>query len=312
MLKILINFMRGAMMGVAEVIPGVSGGTIALIVGVYRTLIEAIANGFLALRQLVGVAGGKPSFSRAFSTLRKLPWALLVPLIIGMATAFLLGARLVEPLLDEHPEQMRALFFGLVLAGVFVPLHMVGRIAPWRFKDMALVLPAFLAAFLVTGIPPENVSDPSLIFVFAAAAVAVCAWILPGVSGSFFLYSVGLYEPMIGAVNDRNLAYIGVFMLGALVGLGTFVTFLKWLLAKHTRATLIVVVGLMLGSLRALWPWQGAERELLAPTGSVFEVVIFFVIGVAFVSALLLIERRLKISEEDVDLDDDGRPRTLN
>ncbi len=296
-------------MGVAEVIPGVSGGTIALIVGIYRSLIDAIANGFLALRQLLGLAGSRPSPRAAVATFAKLPWALLIPLLIGMAGAFLLGARLVEPLLEEYPNQLRALFFGLVLAGIYVPAHMVWRLGRWHIRDLLLIAPAFVAAFLVTGIPPETITEPSLIFIFLAAAVAICAWILPGVSGSFFLYSVGLYQPMIGAINDRNFVYIGVFALGALVGLGLFVNLLKWLLAKHARVTLILVVGLMLGSLRALWPWQDAERALLAPSDDLLIVVAFFLIGVAFVSLLLYLEHRLKISEEDVDLDSKGRPR---
>ncbi len=297
------------MMGIAEVIPGVSGGTIALIVGIYRSLIDAIANGFLALRQLLGLAGSKPSPKAALSTFTKLPWALLIPLLVGMIAAFLIGARLVEPLLEQYPNQLRALFFGLVLAGIYVPVHMVWRLGGWRLRDLLLVAPAFVVAFLVTGIPPENITEPSLIFIFLAAAVAICAWILPGVSGSFFLYSVGLYQPMIGAINDRNFAYIGVFALGALVGLGLFVNLLKWLLAKHARVTLIVVVGLMLGSLRALWPWQDAQRALLAPSDDLLIVMVFFLIGVAFVSLLLYLEHRLKISEEDVDLDSRGQPR---
>ena len=309
MLTVVINVFRGAMMGVAEVIPGVSGGTIALIVGIYRSLIDALANGFLAIRQLLGLAGKRPSLSAATLTFRKLPWALLVPLLIGMATAFLVGARLIEPALEQYPNQFRALFFGLVLAGIYVPAHMVWRLGRWGLRDLLLVAPAFAAAFLVTGIPPENVTRPSLIFVFLAAAVAICAWILPGVSGSFFLYSVGLYQPMIGAINDRNLTYIFVFMAGALIGLGSFVTLLKWLLAKHTRVTLIVVVGLMMGSLRALWPWQGDGRELEAPSGDWPVVALFFLVGLVFVASLLWFERRLKISEEDVDLDAKGQPR---
>lgn len=309
MLSLVVNFVRGALMGIAEVIPGVSGGTIALVVGVYRTLIDAISDAFLAVRQLFGLAGHKPSLSSFWATFKSLPWRLLLPLVVGMAVAFLSVARLIESVLENYPLQLRALFFGLVLAGVYVPIHMALRIGRARLTDVLLVAVAFIGAFMVTGIPPETVTDPSLLFVFGGAAVAVCAWILPGVSGSFFLYSVGLYQPMIEAVNDRNLAYIGVFVAGAIVGLGLFVNLLKWLLAKHARVTLWVIVGLMLGSLRALWPWQDAGRGLLAPSSDVISVLAFFAIGVVFVTVLLVIEQRLRISEEDVDLDASGAPR---
>ena len=309
MVSFVVNFVRGALMGIAEVIPGVSGGTIALVVGVYRTLVDAIADGFLALRQLLGLAGHKPSISAFWRTFKSLPWKLLLPLVVGMAVAFLSVARIIETVLQEHPVQLRALFFGLVLAGVYVPVDMALRVARVRPTDLLIVAVAFVGAFMVTGIPPESVSDPNLIFVFGGAAVAICAWILPGVSGSFFLYSIGLYQPMIEAVNDRNLVYLGVFALGALVGLGLFVNLLKWLLAKHARVTLWAIVGLMLGSLRALWPWQDSDRGLLAPAGDVGSVLLFFGIGVIFVSILLVIEHRLRISEEDVDLDASGAPR---
>jgi len=300
-IAVLANLVRGALIGVAEVIPGVSGGTIALIVGIYRTVIDAIADAVLALRQLVGLAEGGPS-GRAFGrTLRGLPWGLIIPVGIGMATAVVLGARFIEPLLEEYPIQMRALFFGLVLAGIWVPAHMVHRRGGWSLSYVLAALAAAVALFFITGLPPAVIEDPSPVVVALAAAVAICALVLPGVSGSFLLLSFGLYEPTIEAVNDRDLVYLGAFAIGAIIGLGSFVTLLKWLLAHRAAITLAVLTGLMVGSLRALWPWESDDRDLLAPTEAVGSAAVMVLIGVLVVVVLLVVERRLGMSEEQVD-----------
>ena len=299
MLRAVVNLIRGGLIGVAEVIPGVSGGTVALIVGIYRTLIDAVADVVLAGRQLVGISPGGPS--GAMRTLRNLPWSLLIPVAIGMGTAVVLGARSIEPLLEQYPVQMRALFFGLVLAGVWVPAHMVHRGVGWRLSYVVAALIAAVALFFITGLPPGTIDDPNPIVVMVAAAMAICALVLPGVSGSFLLLSIGLYEPTIQAVNDRDLVYLGAFAVGAIIGLASFVTLLKWLLEHRAGITLAIVTGLMLGSLRALWPWQTEDRDLLAPDSLLVPALIIAALGAAFVAGLLLIERRLGISEEQTD-----------
>lgn len=300
--RAIVNLVRGGLMGIAEVIPGVSGGTVALIVGVYRTLINAIADAVLALRQLVGLAGGRPSARRFAGTLRSLPWTLLVPLVIGMGIAVVLGAKFIEPLLETNPIQMRALFFGLVLAGVYVPAHMVIRAGgPWRTVDYVVALVFAAVLFVLVGLPPATINDPSPLVVFLAAAVAICALVLPGVSGSFLLLTLGMYETTIQAVNERNVAYLAVFALGAIVGLAVFVSVLKWLLAHRTRITLVIITGLMVGSLRALWPWEDDDRGLQAPNEAVLSAILFFAIGIAVVVGLMMAERRLGVSEEQED-----------
>ncbi|MEZ7822084.1 MAG: DUF368 domain-containing protein, partial [Candidatus Nanopelagicales bacterium] len=265
MLKFITNLGRGALMGSAEVVPGVSGGTLALIVGIYQTLINSIADLVLSVRQLVGLAPGKASTKTAVSTFKSLPWRLLIPVAIGMGAAVILGAKLIEPLLDEQPIAMKALFFGLVIAGTYVPAHMVTKVGGWSPSFVLLGLISAVFVFFLTGLPQGNMADPSLIVVFFSALIAICALVLPGVSGSFLLLTVGMYDPTIAAVNDRNFTYLIVFALGAILGLAIFVSLLKWLLENRARVTLVIITGLMLGSLRALWPWQGPERELLAP-----------------------------------------------
>ncbi|MCF8551310.1 MAG: DUF368 domain-containing protein [Candidatus Nanopelagicales bacterium] len=302
MLKTLANFIRGALMGAAEVIPGVSGGTLALIVGVYHTLLDAIADVVLAIRQLLGLAGGKASASKAVATVRALPWGLLIPLAVGMGAALVLGAKILEPLLDEQPVAMNALFFGLVIVGAYVPAHMVVKVGGWSPLYVVIAAISAVVLFFVTGLPAGNVSDPSLIAVFLSASVAICALVLPGVSGSFLLLTLGMYDTTIAAVNDRNFVYLGVFALGAILGLAVFVTVLRWLLEHKARITLVIITGLMIGSLRALWPWQGDNRELQAPGDQVGLAIAMFLAGAVFVAVLLLVERKLGLTEEQEDL----------
>lgn len=295
----IINAIRGALIGVAEAIPGVSGGTVALIVGVYHSLLAAGADAVLVVRKRLGLARKHPEAVR----LRDLPWGLLIPLGIGMLVALLAGARVIEPLLEEYPAQMRAVFFGLVLGGVYVPAHMVisqgGR---WRFVDIIEATLAAALLFLLTGLPPGEITDPGPLLIAGSAAVAVCALVLPGVSGSFFLLTIGMYAPTIAAVNDRNLAYVAIFATGAILGLALFVPFLRWVLDNHARITLVIITGLMIGSLRALWPWQDAEtRELMAPTTDVAMLVGLILAGVLIVAILLRIEARLGLTEEQED-----------
>ena len=301
-LKFITNLGRGALMGSAEVVPGVSGGTLALIVGIYQTLINSIADLVLSVRQLVGLAPGKASTKTAVSTFKSLPWRLLIPVAIGMGAAVILGAKLIEPLLDEQPIAMKALFFGLVIAGTYVPAHMVTKVGGWSPSFVLLGLISAVFVFFLTGLPQGNMADPSLIVVFFSASIAICALVLPGVSGSFLLLTVGMYDPTIAAVNDRNFAYLIVFALGAVLGLAIFVSLLKWLLENRARVTLVIITGLMLGSLRALWPWQGPERELLAPTDQVGIALLLFIAGAAFVTILLALERKFGETEEQKDL----------
>lgn len=299
----VVNLIRGAFIGAAEVVPGISGGTIALIVGVYRALIAAIADAVLAVRQLLGFANGRPSGRRFAATLRSLPWGLLIPLGIGMVAAVIIGARLLEPILDEYPVTSRAFFFGLIVAAIYVPVHMVTRLngGRWRFQDIVIALIAAVVVFLITGLPPTTVVDPSPLVILGSAAIAICALVLPGVSGSFLLLSFGMYEPTIQAVNDRDLAYIAIFGLGAVLGLAAFVSVLRWLLEHRARITLVILTGFMVGSLRALWPWQTEDRSLEGPSGDVMAVVLLALAGAAIVVILLLIERRFGLTEEQED-----------
>jgi putative membrane protein len=282
-LHLAANAVRGALIGSAEVVPGVSGGTVALVTGVYERLIASAGHLLTALRLLLT---DRPA---ARGELRRVDWGTVLPVAVAMVLAVVTLARVIEPLLEEHPERSRALFLGLVLASIVVPASMVGR---WGRRELLLGGAAALVAVVLTSIPPAGDASPPLLFVFVAAAFAVCALVLPGISGSFLLLSIGVYEPTLAAVNNRDLPYMLTFAAGAVTGLALFVKVLQWLLAHRRRATLSVMTGLMIGSLRALWPWQDDDRGLLAPSGQVGPVVALVLLGVGIVVALLLVQAR--------------------
>lgn len=286
-----IDVVRGALIGTAEVVPGVSGGTIALIVGVYDRLIgsaAAVVRGTLSA--VIDVPSGR-GLARARGHFADVSWRVILPVLAGMATAVLVASALLAPAIESFPVETRAVFVGLILASLIVPIRMVGR---WGAREVLLGALATVLAFVLTGLPAAGEAQPQLWFVAVAAAIAVCALVLPGVSGSFLLLAMGLYAPTLAAVNDRDLVYLGVFALGAVLGLGSFAPLLQWLLERRRQVTLAVMTGLMLGSLRALWPWQTEDGGVLAPVAEQLPLVIALVIaGAALVVALLVAESRL-------------------
>lgn len=295
-----MNALRGALIGLAELIPGISGGTVALITGVYERLIDSAAHAVAGLKRLILGPGRRAGAAAEF---RRVDWWLIVPLVGGMAAMVLTLAGVVEGLVAGNAELARGLFFGLVAASVVVPLQIIPRGPATQARRIGGIA-VFAAAAVVAFASIDAVggaallAEPPLWVVFAAAAIAVCALVVPGVSGSFFLLAVGLYSPTLLAVADRDLTYLAVFAAGALVGLVTIVRVMKRLLERHRRLTLIAMAGLMLGSLRALWPWQtmpGGDDHgvgaLAAPTGAVAGPILLAVLGAAVVAGLLVAER---------------------
>jgi len=283
-----LNFLRGVLIGIAEVIPGVSGGTLALITGIYSRLLNNIDLLFKSLRQI-----SHPKIMAR--NLKALEWKFLLPVFIGMAIALITTASFMEGLLESNPIELRAVFAGLVAAGIYIPYKMSVKVNGdnWALRDYLLALIAALAAFFLTGLPQGEVSNPGPILIFFSAAIAICALVLPGISGSFLLLTIGMYSATIGALNDRDLQYLLIFALGALLGLASFVSFLKFLLSQRARPTLVLLAGLMLGSLRALWPWQGEDRELLSPYSSELIALLLFLAGAIIVALLVKVEEKV-------------------
>ncbi|HKJ56017.1 MAG TPA: DUF368 domain-containing protein [Nitriliruptoraceae bacterium] len=275
----------GAFMGAAEIVPGVSGGTIALVFGIYDRLIATLSLGSGAIGLLVrGDVGGMTA------RLREVDWGFLVALLVAMGAAILALTSSLEHLLETQPVTMSALFFGLILGSVVLALRELQ--APLTPARTAVLVVVAVATFVLLGMTAGRVTDPGLFLYFGAAAIAICAMILPGISGSFMLLLMGMYAPVIAAVNDRDLAVLAMFAAGAVTGLALFSSFLHRVLEHHHDVTLAGLVGLMVGSLRVLWPWPAgidgvADARLGAPVGA--EVPMALGAGLAGIAIVVVI-----------------------
>ena len=254
---IVRHYLQGLLMGGADIVPGVSGGTVALIVGIYARLIESISRAVAAVPLFVR---GRPG--PAFRSIMSVEWGLIIPLAAGIATAIMVGSTVIPGLIEDHPVVMRALFFGLIAGSLMLPWRRIQQRTP---RNIAVLVAGAVVAFGFAGLPGTSVESPALPLVFGAAAIAICAMILPGVSGAFLLLLMGMYEPTLDAMRARDLAYIAVFMAGAAVGIATFASALRWLLVHARDVTMAALVGLMAGSLRALWPFMEDDRSLRGP-----------------------------------------------
>jgi putative membrane protein len=280
------NALRGMLIGTAEVIPGVSGGTVALIVGVYDHIINGISH---LVRAVGSLLRGQPA--EAGKQLREIKFTMLLPILFGMILAILTTASILEPLLVAEPEIVRAAFAGMLVASLYVPIRLVGK--SFRSIHVAILILGATTAFWLTSVPNAGLDNPATWQIVLFAGLAVCALVLPGVSGSFFLLAVGMYGPTIAAVNNRDLGYLGLFVLGAIVGLLSFAMVMKWFLDNYRVLTLSLMIGLMIGSLRALWPWQDPNREPLGvsdPTGPVTALFL----GAGVVALTIVLERYLR------------------
>ena len=248
-------------MGVADVVPGVSGGTVALILKVYHRLVNAITE--------VDISVLTDLFKRDFKAVaRKVDLRFTLPLGLGIATGILSLARLMHFLLDEHEARTNAVFCGLILASTLIVSR---RVTSWNGKTIAVMLVGVVVAAWFMGLEFMSTPPTGNWYVFLCGTIGICAMILPGVSGAFILRVLGKYEAIIallkglprGEVTFEGFTTIVVFCCGCLVGLLAFSRVLKWLLSKYHDVTIALLCGLMLGSLRKLWPisWPMEGRE---------------------------------------------------
>ena len=238
-------FLRGLLMGAADLIPGVSGGTVAFITGIYDTLIDSIRAVDLdfASRLLRGdIAGAWRHVNGGF----------LLALGLGIATSIFSLARLVSWLLANHPVPLWALFFGLILASALVLLR---QVKGWSATTLLSLL-AGVAVAVFIALAPGMTLDAGYAGIFLAAFVAICAMILPGISGSFILVLMGMYGPVLTAIKHLDLGFLLVFALGAVSGLLCFSRFLHLLLHRFHQATMATLTGFLFGSLVVVWPWK--------------------------------------------------------
>lgn len=262
--RILSQFVRGFAMGASDVVPGVSGGTVALILGIYNDLISNIGIGSKALGRLL--RGDVRGF---VDRLRSVDWKFLIPLLVGIGSAVAVLASVIESALRNHPEAMAGLFFGLVLGSIFVARNLL--VAP-STSHAAIALGIGLLVFALLGFQSGPVSDPGPLLLVMAGALAICAMILPGISGSFILLMIGMYATVLDAVDERDVAKIALVGVGAVAGLALFSSALNHVLHRYHDIVMSVLIGLMLGSLRVLWPWPNGvgiigHDETISGTG---------------------------------------------
>lgn len=238
-------FFTGFTMGSADIVPGVSGGTIAFILGVYEELINAIKLVSGEVPRLVL----KGKFKQAWETI---PFSFLIPITLGIAAAVLSLTSILSHLLTTQPVLIWSFFFGLVLASVFLVSK---RIVTWDLRDIAFMLVFTVIAYQIVGAVPVETPESPIAFV-VAGAVAVSAMILPGISGSFLLLIMGKYEQIIMAIKTLDLITIGFVGIGAVLGLALFSRLLSYLFNKYHDIMIASLTGFMIGSLRKIWPWK--------------------------------------------------------
>jgi putative membrane protein len=242
----LIITLKGLAMGAADVVPGVSGGTIAFISGIYEELITSINNVNLGLLKTFRKDGLKAAWTQ-------LNGNFLVALVLGIGISILSLAKLIKSLLNTEPILLWSFFFGLVIASI---LFIGKQIEKWDLKTIAGFILAAVLAYYITTLPRGTESVDSTWFLFVAGALAICAMILPGISGAFILVLLGAYEPVLTAINNRDIKLIAIFGVGAIIGLLLFSKLLKWLFSNYKNVTLAILTGFILGSLNKIWPWK--------------------------------------------------------
>ena len=281
-LRFLWHVPRGMLMGSADIVPGVSGGTIALILNIYPRLVQSVRAGSTAAGSLL--RGDRAAFGRWLS---QIEWSFLLPLGAGILLAAFSLAHTIETALERYPIEMAALFLGLVSGSCVIAWRLLTR-HDLRHVLVAALVGAVTFAALGLSAGAAELTEPPLVAFFAAGAVAVCAMILPGISGSFLLVMLGMYAPVLAAVADADPVRLGVFALGAAVGLGLFSQVLHWALERFYDALVAGLIGLMIGSVRVLWPWPvGVEITVLAaPTVAAGQAALLAVAGFALVLAV--------------------------
>jgi len=283
---------KGFAMGAADLVPGVSGGTIAFISGIYDELISTIAG--LGMGTLIDLFKIGP-----FEVWKKYNLSFLVVLVLGLMFAVFTLAGPIHWIQIHHPSELRAFFFGLVLASAPI---IVREIRPYKLADFVWGILGIVLALIVTNLPPSFQSE-SPIFIATCGAIAICAMLLPGISGSFILVILGAYNSIISALANFDIVRVGAFCLGAFIGLLSFSRILKKILHNFRAKTLAILTGFMLGSLHVLWPWKeqikllfthrdGREEwisENVMPDFQPFEIscmILFTVLGVCVVMGL--------------------------
>jgi len=242
----LIISLKGMAMGAADVVPGVSGGTIAFISGIYEELLTSISSVNLTTLKLLKTKGIKAVW-------KTINGNFLVALLLGIFVSIISLSKLISWLLENKPILVWSFFFGLVLASI---LYIGKQISKWNLITVTVFFVGSIIAYYITTLQPLISENSSPLFMFLAGALAICAMILPGISGAFILVLLGAYKPVLEAIHNRDFKIIAIIVFGAVVGLLSFSKVLKWLFNNFRNYTLAVLTGFILGSLNKIWPWK--------------------------------------------------------
>jgi putative membrane protein len=241
----ILLILKGMSMGAADVVPGVSGGTIALITGIYRELIDSLRSiDIEALRLLI-----RFRFRRLWSHING---TFLLLLFTGILISVFSLARLMKLLLQEYPIYIWSFFFGLIIASAVLVIR---SIKGWSIKEYLFLFSGIVIMVLITRFTPADTTEEYW-FIFIAGAIAICAMILPGISGAFILLILGKYQFILTAVSEFNIPVLLVFGLGIVSGLLSFSRFLSFLLSRYYKLTIAMLAGFIVGSLSKIWPWK--------------------------------------------------------
>ncbi len=241
----ILLFSKGIAMGAADVVPGVSGGTIAFISGIYEELLSSI-------RSVNGKAFQLLASFKIAGFWKHINGNFLVVLLAGIGTSILSLSRVILYLLTSYPEQLWSFFFGLVVASAIVVSKKIER---WNMGVVIAGIIGIATAYYITVASPTE-TPTELWFIFLSGALAICAMILPGISGSFILVLLGKYEYILGAVKDLRISTIITFGIGCITGILAFSHVLNWMLKKYYNVTVALLTGFMIGSLNKVWPWK--------------------------------------------------------
>ncbi|MDR2286522.1 MAG: DUF368 domain-containing protein [Prevotellaceae bacterium] len=254
---------KGIGMGAADVIPGVSGGTIAFITGIYEELLASIKKSPLAFKIFIESKFNVKLFWK------ELNGNFLFSLLLGIGISILSLAKLMTYLLKDHPIPVWSFFFGLILASVWFVLKDIKK---WKSSYFVSLILGVVAGYLITVISPSETPD-NLWFVFLSGVIAICAMILPGISGSFILLLLGKYKYILAALDRVDIPVLMVFAAGAVIGIISFSHFLSWLLKKYKFLTIAFLAGIMFGSLNKIWPWKQTVESITDSHGQIIPLV---------------------------------------
>ncbi len=246
----------GFIMGAADLVPGVSGGTIAFVSGIYDRLINGIKSFDLAALRLL--FGGR--FKELWA---RIPVPFFIALGLGLLTAIFSLSRVLTGLFQSHPIQLWSFFFGLILGSILLLTRETWR---WRTADWIAFIVAALATYWLVSLPAIQ-TPPTPLYLFFAGAIAICAMILPGISGSYLLVIMGKYQQVLEAVSHRDITALAIFISGIVVGILSFVRLVSWLLRRWRHVTLVALTGVMAGALRTVWPWKEVVTTRLNSKG---------------------------------------------